>query len=81
VNPQKILADVRRIPVIGELIIAFAITVVLAAFSSACSYFGYEGEDKKMLLNIFIYIGFTYFIVALVFRGFFFIKKQTNKDK
>lgn len=80
-NPQKMLADVQKIPIIGDLIIAFAITVVLAAFSSACSYFGFEGENKKILINIFIYVGITYFIVAVGMRVFFFIKKRTKQKK
>lgn len=74
-DPKKILNDLNKLPVIGDLIIAFAITVILTSFSSAGGYFGFEGEKKELLINIFVIIGVIYFIGAILFRAYRFIKK------
>ncbi len=74
-------SDLNKIPIIGDFIIAFAITVVLTSLSSAAGYFGYVGESKEMLINIFIYIGIIYFICSLGFRVYLFLKKSNLLNK
>lgn len=80
-DPKKILEDLNKIPVVGDLIIAFAIIVVFTSLSAASGYFGFEGEDKKLLINIFIYAGIIYFVAALAIKTYTFIKRSTKQNK
>lgn len=67
--------DLNKIPVIGDLIISFAIIVVLTSVSSAGRFWGFEGEDKTLMINIFIAIGVIYFLGSLVKRAYNYTKK------
>jgi len=70
------LSDLNKIPIIGDLIISFAIIVVLTSVSSAGSFWGFEGEDKELMINIFIGIGCLYFISSIINRIYIFTKKN-----
>jgi len=69
--------DLNKIPVIGDFIIAFAIIVVLTSVSSAGAFWGFEGEDKTLMINIFIAIGVIYFFSSLVKKVYDY-KKNKN---
>jgi hypothetical protein len=75
-NATKFFADVAKIPIIGDLIIAFAIIVVFISLSSAGGYFGLEGEQKQFMINIFISIGILYFAMAVIYRIYTYIKNR-----
>jgi len=79
-NSKKFFTDVGKIPIVGDLIIAFAIIVVLTSLSSAGGYFGLEGENKQLMINIFITLGIVYFIAALSFRTFRYITNKKGKS-
>ena len=74
-DAKKTLHDLNKIPVIGDLIISFAIIVILTAVSSAGGFWGFEGSDKKLMINIFIGIGVIYFISS-IFKRIYNYKKN-----
>jgi len=67
--------DLNKIPIIGDFIISFAIIVVLTSVSSAGAFWGFEGEDKTLMINIFIAIGVIYFLASLGKRVYNYTKK------
>lgn len=79
VDSKSMLDSVTRLPIIGDLIISFGIVVVLTTLSSAGGYFGLEGKDKELLINIYTYIGIVYFIAAIIFRIYKFMTKKRYK--
>lgn len=81
-NAQETFTKLHKIPIIGDLIIAFAIIVVLTTLSSAGGYFGLEGTQKELLINIYIACGIVYFIFAILKRIYqFLIQKNTYSTK
>jgi hypothetical protein len=75
-NARETFKNLHNIPIIGDLIISFAIIVVLTTLSSAGKYFGLEGKEKELLINFYIACGTLYFIFAILKRIYtFFIKK------
>jgi len=75
-DAKQILNDLNKIPVIGDLIISFAIIVVLTSVSSAGGFWGFEGKEKELMINIFIGIGAIYFIGSVAKRIYNFVKKK-----
>jgi len=69
-------SDLKKIPVIGDFIIGFAIVVVLTTLSSAGGFWGFEGNEKKLMINIFIFIGIIYFLLSIIKRLFNFFKEK-----
>jgi prenyltransferase beta subunit len=57
------------------LIISFAIIVVLTSVSSAGGFWGFEGKDKEIMINIFIAIGILYFVGSILKRAYDYTKK------
>jgi|GEM_PF-4318202 cytochrome c oxidase subunit IV len=75
-NAKETFKNLHNIPIIGDLIIAFAIIVVLTTLSSAGGYFGLKGKEKELLINFYIACGSVYFVFAILKRIYsFFIKK------
>lgn len=75
-DAKKIFADLRKIPIIGDFIIAFAIIVVLITLSSAANFFGFEGDNKKLMINLYIAIGIVYFALSILLRIFTYFRKS-----
>lgn len=69
-------SDLKKIPIIGDFIISFAIVVVLTTLSSAGGFWGFEGDDKKIMINIFIFIGIAYFAGSILYRLYVYIKHK-----
>lgn len=69
-------SDLKKIPIIGDFIISFAIVVVLTTLSSAGGFWGFEGDDKRIMINIFIFIGIAYFTGSILFRLYIYIKNE-----
>lgn len=65
---------IYKIPFIGDLIISFAIIVVLTTLSSAGGYFGLEGAEKALLINIYIGCGIVAFVISLFYKSYHFLK-------
>lgn len=80
-NAKETFSQIQKIPIVGDLIIAFAITVILTTLSSAGGYFGLEGSKKELLINIYIACGIVYFIFAILKRIYRFFKYLKIKDK
>ena len=74
-DAKKTLNDLKKIPVIGDLIISFAIVVILTTVSSAGNFWGFAGEDKEIMINIFIAIGIMYFVSSIFKRVYNYTKK------
>ncbi|WP_458699796.1 hypothetical protein ACKGJI_08160 [Sulfurospirillum sp. 1307] len=79
IESKKMWSDLYKIPIIGDFIISFGIIVVLTSVSSAGGFWGLKGEDKTLLINIFIYIGIAYFILSTLFRAYKYFKKIKTK--
>jgi hypothetical protein len=75
VDAKKMWSDLNKIPIIGDFIISFGIVVVLISFSSAGGFWGLEGEEKKLLINLFIAIGIFYFFYSSVKKLYIYLKK------
>lgn len=75
-DAKKTLTDLNKIPVVGDLIISFAIIVVLTSVSSAGGFWGFEGKDKELMINIFIAIGVMYFVGSIIKRIYVYTKKN-----
>jgi uncharacterized SAM-binding protein YcdF (DUF218 family) len=78
-DPKSFFGNVAKIAIVGDIIIGFAIIVVLTSLSSAGGYFGLEGEQKQMMVNFFMFIGASYTMSAISYRIYKFIKKGKNK--
>lgn len=78
-NPTKFFTDIAKIPIIGDIIIGFAIIVVFISLSSAGGYFGLETEAKQYMINVFIAIGILYSFIAISYRVYKFIIKKRSK--
>lgn len=78
-NSKKFFEDIHKVPIIGDIIIAFAITMSLAALSSAGGYFGLNEENKELLIKSFIFIGICYLVISLSYRAYkYFQHKKEN---
>lgn len=75
-DAKKTLNDLNKIPIIGDFIISFAIIVVLTTLSSAGGFWGLEGDNKTLLINVFIGIGILYFISSVGLKFYSYITKN-----
>lgn len=55
-------------PIVGEIIMFFAIFLTLGAISGALNHFGLVGEDKRLLFKSFLGVSFLYVAVSLLVR-------------
>jgi hypothetical protein len=75
-DAKKIYTDLKKIPVIGDLILSFALVVVLITLSSAGGFWGLETSDKEILINVFIGLGVVYFSYSILKRVYIFFKNK-----
>lgn len=67
---------VAKRPIVGEIIIFFAIFLTLGAISGTLNHFGLQGEDKRLLFQSYFALGIIYVIVSLTFRAKKIIKRK-----
>ncbi|MBE0492130.1 MAG: hypothetical protein IBX44_07745 [Sulfurospirillum sp.] len=77
-SSKKFFSNVAKIPIIGDIIIGFAIIVTLIALASAGGYFGLDGQYKQLMINFFIALGIIYTLLALSYRIYKIIR--TKRD-
>ena len=75
-DAKKMWEDLNKIPIIGDIIISFAIVFTLTTLSSAGNFWGLEGENKKLLIDSFIALGVTYFIYTIIKKMYLFLIKR-----
>lgn len=71
------LFDIAKKPIIGELIIFFAIFLTLGAISGTLNHFDLKGAEKGLLFRAYFIVSLMYVVGSLSFRAF----RVFNKEK
>ena len=80
-DAAKIFKDVSKIPIIGDIIISFAIYFVLSLIAGTTNNFTLEEKYSSHLPNIFLYIASAYFVRSVSIKIYKFIHKINSKNR
>ncbi len=75
-NETNKLLSIAKKPIIGEIIIFFAIFLTLGAISGTLNHFGLKGDDKKLVFEGYIATSSLYVFISIIIRAKKYLAKK-----